>query len=115
MNKVGWLAVKYGLVSFVLPYMFVYGPSLLMEGSLGSILLTIVASVIGVFGIALGIVGFFKAPIKIPERIIIMLAGLCMVLEGLTTDLIGLAGVVAVIVINILRSKKTPSEPTVAA
>ena len=115
LNKVGWLAVKYGLVSFVLPYMFVYGPSLLMEGSLGSIILTIVASLIGVFGIALGIVGFFKAKITIPERIIIMLAGLCMVLEGLTTDLIGLAGVAAVIVLNILRAKKNPSGPTVAA
>lgn len=106
LNRVGWLAVKYGLVSFVLPYMFVYGPSLLMEGSALTILLTVVASVIGVFGISIGIVGHFKAAISVPERIILILAGFCMVLEGLLTDLIGFAGIVAIVAINLMRKRK---------
>ena len=114
LNRVGWLAVKYGLVSFVLPYMFVYGPSLLMEGAFSAILLTIVASVVGVFGIALGIVGYFRTTVKPVERVIFIIAGFFMVLEGLVTDVIGLAGIAAMAAINVIRAKKenpqTPAE-----
>jgi len=110
LNRVGWLAVRYGLVSFVLPYMFVYGPSLLMEGSVLAITQTAIASIIGVFGIALGIAGFFKTDIPWYGRALLLCGGLLMVMEGLVTDIIGLVAVAAGIALNVLMARK-PAEP----
>lgn len=105
LNKVGWLAVRYGLVSFVLPYMFVYGPSLLMDGGALMIVQTLVASIIGTFGIALGIVGYFKGPLHKLERLLLILCGFLLVYEDLLTDLIGLAGVVTICFIESYRDR----------
>jgi len=88
-NKVGWTAFRFGLTTFILPFMFVYGPALLMQGSVFDIVLTIVVSFFGVYVIAAGLVGYLKGPIPVWMRVVLFLAGSCMVAEGLLTDIIG--------------------------
>lgn len=90
LNKVGWTAFKYGLVSFILPFMFVYGPSLLLEGSMATIIITLIFSIIGVLSIATSIVGFFRIKLVHWQRVSLFISGLLMVNEGYLTDIIGI-------------------------
>ena len=105
-NKVGWTAFRYGLTTFILPFMFVYGPALLMEGSAMEIIWTVIISLFGVYVIASGLVGYLKGPIPVWMRVLLFVGGACMVAEGLVTDLIGAAIFAACLLFVNLQAKK---------
>jgi TRAP transporter 4TM/12TM fusion protein len=90
-NRVGWVAFKFGTVSFILPFMFVYGPSLLMEGSALQILWTVAVSVAGVTMIAASVVGFLRVALTPLLRGMLFCGGISLINEGLYTDIFGLA------------------------
>lgn len=99
-NKVGWTAFAYGITCYILPFMFFYGPALLMQGAWPEIALAVVTGGIGVFCIAAFVVGQFHAPLQWPMRMIIGLAGIALLHQGLFTDAIGLAGFALVWTLN---------------
>ncbi|HWR12405.1 MAG TPA: hypothetical protein VN445_11315 [Rectinemataceae bacterium] len=105
-NKVGWTAFRYGLTTFILPFMFVYGPAPLMEGSAMEIIWTVILSLFGVYVIASGLVGYLKGPIPVWMRVLLFVGGACMVAEGLVTDLIGAAIFAACLLFVNLQAKK---------
>ena len=88
-NKVGWTAFKYGLASFILPYMFVYGPALLMQGSAVEIIISVLVSIVGIYVLAISIVGYYKSNINMLYRAILFVAGILLVNQGYVTDIIG--------------------------
>lgn len=92
-NKVGWTAFAYGITCYILPFMFFYGPALLMQGAWSEILLAVVSGGIGVFCIAAFVVGQFRAPLILPVRVIVGLAGIALLHQGILTDAIGLAAI----------------------
>ena len=95
-NKVGWTAFGYGITCYILPFMFFYGPALLMQGPWSEILLAVVSGGLGVFCIAAFVVGQFRAPLNVPLRIIVGLAGIALLHQGILTDAIGLAAIGAI-------------------
>ena len=106
LNKVGYKAFWYGIVSFILPYLFIYGPGLLLEGSVLNIIQTIVFAVIGTAAIAMAIVGFIVTDISWPFRILLIVAGVLMIYQGTLTDIIGIALFVVITVYSCLKKKK---------
>jgi TRAP-type uncharacterized transport system fused permease subunit len=90
LNKVGWTAFRYGLVSFILPFIFTFSPSLLMDGAAVSVVMTVILSVIGTYGIAVSIVGYFKTKLQAWLRVFLFASGLLMIDEGLVTDALGI-------------------------
>jgi len=109
-SKVGWTAFRYGLTTFILPFMFVYGPALLMQGTAIEIIITIVMALFGVFVIASGLVGYLKGSIPIWMRVLLFIAGACMVLPGLVTDGIGIAIFGLSFLYVTLKAKKSERE-----
>jgi len=89
-NRVGWTAFRYGLVCYLLPFAFFFGPALLFEGSAWEIGTTALSGVIGVFLLATAIVGYLRGSLSLAARILIAAAGVCLVVQGLVTDAIGL-------------------------
>jgi TRAP transporter 4TM/12TM fusion protein len=57
--KTGLEAVRFGIVLYTLPYLFVYNPALLMNGSLSEIFYVVVIAAIGVFALAIAAQGYF--------------------------------------------------------
>jgi len=108
-NKVGWTAFRFGLTTFILPFMFVYGPALLMEGTPLEIIWTVTISLFGVYVIASGLVGYLKGPIPLWMRVVLFLAGACMVAEGLVTDIIGVAAFASCLLFVSMQAKKKPA------
>lgn len=83
-------AVRLGIIAFIVPFMFVYAPSLLWQGSLPVILGTLVTSLIGVFILGSGIQGAFRDQLlSLPQRALFLVASITLIQPGLVSDLIG--------------------------
>jgi TRAP-type uncharacterized transport system fused permease subunit len=95
--RAGFEAARLALVAFIVPYMFVYGPPLLMIGEAWQIVLAALSAIAGVTLFATGIQGFAFGPLSRLQRGLLLIASLTLIKPGLWTDLVGL--VLAVVVI----------------
>ena len=89
-NQVGWTAFRYGLVCYLLPFAFFFGPALLSEGPAWEIATTALSGVVGVFFLATAIVGYLRGPLPLAGRMVVAAAGACLIDQGLVTDSAGL-------------------------
>lgn len=108
-----WAAIKLGLTGYVIPFMFVFGPSLLLIGDWNTILLTVITATIGVICLAAGLHQyFFFGPTRLIERILLLAAALTLIKPGILTDAIG-AGLITLVVISQLTVKRrqAPASP----
>jgi len=91
--KIGFLACRLGAVAFIIPYMFVYDPSLLLIGSTGEIIIAIVTGIIGVISLAAGFEGWFGKTLKKWEQGIIIISSILLIYPNIIASVIGLVGV----------------------
>jgi TRAP transporter 4TM/12TM fusion protein len=87
--RTGLAAIKIGATGFVVPFMFVYGPSLLLIGSWSTIVTTIISASIGVLALSAGLMGWFVKKVETWERIVLLAAAVLLIKPGLYTDAIG--------------------------
>jgi TRAP transporter 4TM/12TM fusion protein len=103
--KTGWTAWKIALAAFLLPFVFVYDPSLIWMGSTTNAILTSIKTVIGAVSLSAAVLGYIKRPLGVLERIAALAAALLLIKPGWITDLIGIALVVILLLLQ--RKKKT--------
>jgi TRAP transporter 4TM/12TM fusion protein len=96
--ETGVAAVKLGATGYIIPFMFVFGPSLLMIGSWDRILLTTVTAIIGATALAASLHGYLLRPTRLWERFFLFGAALALIKPGWTTDLIGFGALAAVVI-----------------
>ena len=90
------VAVRLGLTGYIIPFMFVFGPSLLMIGTVTEIVLTAFSATMGVTFLAAGLAGFLLRPTGWISRLLLVAAALTLINPGIVTDTIGLSlGVLA--------------------
>lgn len=107
-----WAAVKLGLTGYIIPFMFVFGPSLLLIGDWGTIVLSVITATIGVVCLAGGLHGyFFFGPARLLERLLLLVAALTLIKPGLVTDAIG-AGLIALAIASQLASRRSQARAT---
>ena len=92
----GWAAVKIGAAGFIVPFMFVYEPALLMIGDWPTIVSSCVTAVIGVVLFAGGLHGYLITAANYWQRALLVVGGLLLIEPGTKSDIIGavIAGVV---------------------
>ncbi|MBT2661664.1 TRAP transporter permease [Bacillus sp. ISL-45] len=112
--KTGLTAVRLGLAAFIVPYMFVYGETLLLVGDVQHIILSVVTSIIGIIGIAWAAEGWLFRHSYWYERVILFIGSLLMVNPGFVSDLIGFAILAVVFLYQKLMPKGTPVENTIS-
>jgi len=89
---VGWLAFRMALAGFIIPYIFVYNPQLLlMGGSNLEIIQACITSIIGVVGLAGFVQAYFMGNLNMVQRVILLVGALSLMIPGLITDIIGFA------------------------
>jgi TRAP transporter 4TM/12TM fusion protein len=88
--KTGWTAFKFALAGFILPYMFVFYPSLLLIGSFLEILVATIPALLGTLFLSVGIVGYFNKEIGWWGRGLLIIGAILLIHPGITTDLIGI-------------------------
>jgi TRAP-type uncharacterized transport system fused permease subunit len=93
-----WAAIKLGLTGYIIPFMFVFSPALLLMGDFVTVSVAAITATIGVTCLAGGLHAyFFFGLARWWERLMLITAALVLIKPGLTSDLIGL-GLVALIV-----------------
>ena len=88
-NLVGWTAFRYGLVCYLLPFAFCYGPGLLGQASPVIVAASALTGAAGVFLVASGIVGYLRAPLSVGLRLLAAAAGAALLYQGWISDMIG--------------------------
>ena len=109
--QTAWNATRLAIAAFVIPYVFAYNNALIFIGEftffdVASI--TISAS-LGMLSIAAGLMGYLIHDLKWISRLALVAGGLLMVIPGTVTDLMGLALLVAVFLLQkaeIAKEKK---------
>ena len=105
--KTGFNATKLAIAAFIVPYIFAYSPAMLFEGVTGiwPVLQIGLSSVLGIFGIAAALNGHLIRHIPVVFRVVLAVGGLCMMIPGALTDVIGLAVVALIITYQYFKAK----------
>jgi len=111
--KTALTATKLAIAAFIVPYVFAMNPALLLiDTSLGSVILICITSVVGIFGVSAALEGYLFRPIPWYLRLASAVGGLMLIYPGLVTDSIGLILVGGMCAYMYLNFKKT--EPKLA-
>ena len=78
--KTGWTGMRLGIAAYVVPFVFALHPALILKGTLGEIVLAVIATSIGTFLLAVGCAGFLFRPLDWFKRSLFCLAGLLLML-----------------------------------
>lgn len=77
--KTGWTSVRLAIAGFIIPYIFVLSPQLmLINTTLAEGLLTTATAALGVFLLAVACEGYVYAPVALPLRVVAPCWGLCL-------------------------------------
>lgn len=101
--ETGMQATRLAIGAFLIPYMFVISPDLIMINPGPTVISSIITAIIGICCVSIGLTGFFKAKMNVIERILFIIAGLLTLKPGYKTDLLGL---VLIAVVYYLQTKK---------
>jgi TRAP transporter 4TM/12TM fusion protein len=108
--KTGVTATRLAVTAFIIPYIFVYNPSMLfIDTTVWQVVLMVITSCIGMFGLAVGLEGYLLRHINPLERLAAIAGGLLLIKPGLFTDLMGLGLIGVVLVVQIIGQKRIPA------
>ncbi|TEB07276.1 Sialic acid TRAP transporter permease protein SiaT [Pelotomaculum schinkii] len=88
--KTGWVAARLGLVAYIVPFMFAYDQSLLLLGSAGNVIVSVITACMGVFCLAVSCEGYFKRDLNLPERIVAGIAAILLIVPSWWLSSIGM-------------------------
>jgi TRAP-type uncharacterized transport system fused permease subunit len=104
--KTAKFAIMLGLAGFLVPFVFVYSPGLLLQGNFISILKAIVSGTVGVTAVAAGVSGFLILETPLWQRVL-LIAGSVMLLEpSFLGDMIGYVTVTLIGLQQYLRKRR---------
>jgi TRAP transporter 4TM/12TM fusion protein len=106
--QAGWTAVRVGAAGFIVPFMFIFEPSLLMIGNWTVILQSFVTAAIGTICLASGLFGYLFRVAVLWERLFLLGAAVALIKPGLVTDLIGASLVLAILVSQLVIRRNEP-------
>ena len=121
--RTGFQALKLALAGFIVPFMFVYNPNMLMIDitnvavtarefpwpPIHTVVQVTITSIIGVVALSSAVEGYFKAELSIWQRVVLASGGLMLIIPEIITDLVGISLVALIFVLNIRQAKATPA------
>ena len=100
-------ATRLAIAAFIIPYIFAFNPAMLfIDTTPLQVILVIITSTLGMLSISIGMIGYFLKDMGMPLRILCVAGGLLMIYPGTVTDIIGIAILVAVYLLEKLSLKK---------
>ncbi len=109
----GFAAMKFGWAAYVVPFLFVFSPTLLLIGDPGAIALAIVTATLGVWLVSAALAGFLATRLSMPLRVLFTVFGLlCLIPAGafsgaIYTDVFGVIGGLALLGFEFYRGRRT--------
>ena len=105
--KTGVHASKLAIAAFIIPYIFVLSPVILMvDATPLALVMVTLSALVGMIAVSSALCGFLADHCRPYERLLLIVAGLLMIKPGGTTDLIGCAIFAVILVMQYTRAKK---------
>src|SRR5436190_230291 len=76
----GWTAMRFGWASYIVPFLFVYSPALIMRGSALEIGLVMILSIAGIWFVCAAFTGYAMRVMGLPMRVAFGVAGLLLLM-----------------------------------
>ncbi|MEJ2164587.1 MAG: TRAP transporter fused permease subunit [Desulfobacterales bacterium] len=102
--KVAGVSIRLAIMKYVIPFFFIYRPSILLIGSWYRIIETIIVTWMSANLFAIGTVGYYRLPINIFLRGVILLVALTLIIPGYVSDAVGVCFLVGLIAWQRVRS-----------
>ena len=108
----GWAAMRFGWAAYVVPFLFVFSPTLILIGAPGDIALAILTAVMGVWLVSAALAGYFSQRLSTGMRVLFAITGLLSMVPAnlfagaVLTDLAGVLGGAALMGIEIQRARR---------
>ncbi|MGJ7922335.1 TRAP transporter permease [Neobacillus sp. LXY-4] len=99
--KTGIDSAKLAIAAFIIPYMFVLSPELLMiETTIVYLVWVVCTALGGMMIIGAGIIGFWFRKLYLSERILGIVGGLCLIYPEMITDIIGVSSFIVLLALQ---------------
>lgn len=87
----GVTAVKLAIAAFIIPYIFVYDPILvLVDVTAIPLIISIATAILGMVGVSSSMIGYFRRNSFYWERMLLFIGGIMLIMPENTTNIIGL-------------------------
>ena len=110
-NQTGFTSFRMGIVAYIIPFIFLLNPAILLEGSGMDVVLAAATAILGVFCLTGAIEGYLLKYWSMVARVMLGIGALMMMIPGLTTDMIGIGLVIVAFVLDKLIFKPQPKDP----
>tara|TARA_R110002020_G_scaffold26460_31_gene85576 strand:- start:108 stop:2060 length:1953 start_codon:yes stop_codon:yes gene_type:complete len=80
--RTGWTAMRFGWVAYIVPFVFIYSPSLLMQGDLLHIVVSSATAAMGVTYVSAAMMGYFRSALTPAKRVVAVLVGACLLVPS---------------------------------
>lgn len=111
--KTGVTATRLAIAAFIIPYMFAYNPKMLfIDAGILDIISIVITSFIGIYAVSAGMEGHMFQKLPWWQRLITLAGGLMLIIPETITDIVGIALVILIIVIQKLTEKKHKNPPS---
>ncbi|MCP3742425.1 TRAP transporter permease [Rossellomorea sp. BNER] len=105
--KTGVESAKLAIAAFIIPYMFVVSPELLLiDTTIPEIIWVVFTAITGMMAIGAGIIGFWMRKVHWFERIAFVITGLLLIYPEGVTDMIGLGLFIVLVSLQFFVKKK---------
>ena len=109
--RTGINASKLAIAAFIIPYMFVLSPNLLMiDATALNLITTTVTALVGMIALSSALIGFLADKATRIERIVLIIAGLLLIKPGIGTDVPGFVLFAIILAIQMRRSRARKAE-----
>jgi len=105
----GLEAMRAAAPAYIVPFMFIYEPSLLLIGDWTTMLLAVPTAILGVICLASGLHGWLLGPAPPWQRVLLIAAALFLIKPGFQTDLVGFGLLALVAVIQTFIGRRPPA------
>ncbi|PID06986.1 C4-dicarboxylate ABC transporter [Sporosarcina sp. P31] len=105
--KTGITSAKLAIAAFIIPYMFVFNPAMLMlDSSVTEIVWVTLTAIVGMVAIGAGIIGYWYRKLNWIMRIITLGTGMLLIYPETMTDIIGLVLFIILLAFQWMGNKK---------
>ena len=96
MYKTSMNALKIGISGFIIPFFFINEPALIFASNDTLLSLRVIGgAIIGVYGICVGVIGFYKKNLNLIKRILLILGGVLLINPSIITDIFGVVIIIS--------------------
>jgi TRAP-type uncharacterized transport system fused permease subunit len=103
--------MRFAIAGFIVPFMFIYGPAMVLQGTTWEIVMVIISGLLGTLSLAAAVQGWLLTRMPPIQRVVLFVGALCLIIPGLITDLIGFGLLVVILGLQWFSLKKRQPVP----